>query len=234
MPATAAFRHEAIFYAGPEAFLDRVAPFVVEGVAAGEPVMVALAAPKLDALRRRLGADADAGGVRRHGRHRPQPGLHHPRVDRLRRRALRPDARRRRADLARAQPRRARRVPVPRGAAQQRVRRCRGLPPRLPLRRGPSRPRGDRRGGALPPVGRRHGERALPRGRGRAAAVLRAARRRARRPGRAPDRRATRWRRSARSSPSMRGSAGLSEHARGRFRPRGSRGRHQQPAPRRR
>ena len=59
MPATAAFRHEAIFYAGPEAFLDRVAPFVVEGVAAGEPVMVALEAPKLDALRRRLGADAD-------------------------------------------------------------------------------------------------------------------------------------------------------------------------------
>ena len=59
MLATAAFRHEAIFYAGPEAFLDRVTPFVVEGVAAGEPVMVALAAPKLDALRRRLGADAD-------------------------------------------------------------------------------------------------------------------------------------------------------------------------------
>jgi anti-sigma regulatory factor (Ser/Thr protein kinase) len=59
MPATAAFRHEAIFYAGPEAFLDRVASFVEEGVAAGEPVMVALEAPKLDALRSRLGAGAD-------------------------------------------------------------------------------------------------------------------------------------------------------------------------------
>jgi anti-sigma regulatory factor (Ser/Thr protein kinase) len=58
MPATG-FRHEAVFYAGPEAFLDRVAPFVEEGVAAGEPVMVALEAPKLEALRHRLGAGAD-------------------------------------------------------------------------------------------------------------------------------------------------------------------------------
>ena len=59
MPATAAFRHEAIFYAGPEAFLDRVTPFVQEGVAAGEPVMVALEAPKRDALRSRLGTGTD-------------------------------------------------------------------------------------------------------------------------------------------------------------------------------
>ncbi len=59
MTATAAFRHEAVFYAGPEAFLDRVAPFVEEGVAAGEPVMVALEAPKLAALKRRLGRSAD-------------------------------------------------------------------------------------------------------------------------------------------------------------------------------
>ena len=58
MTATAEFRHEAVFYAGPEAFLDRVAPFVEEGVAAGEPVMVALQAPKLAALRQRLGAAA--------------------------------------------------------------------------------------------------------------------------------------------------------------------------------
>jgi anti-sigma regulatory factor (Ser/Thr protein kinase) len=53
------FRHEAVFYAGPEAFLDRVAPFVEEGVAAGEPVMVALEAPKLWALGERLGAAAE-------------------------------------------------------------------------------------------------------------------------------------------------------------------------------
>jgi anti-sigma regulatory factor (Ser/Thr protein kinase) len=54
-----AFRHEAVFYAGPEGFLDRVAPFVEEGVAAGEPVMVALPALKLRALRGRLGAAAE-------------------------------------------------------------------------------------------------------------------------------------------------------------------------------
>jgi anti-sigma regulatory factor (Ser/Thr protein kinase) len=59
MLATDAFRHEAVFYAGPEAFLDRVASFVEEGVANGEPVMVALEAPKLRALRRRLGAAAE-------------------------------------------------------------------------------------------------------------------------------------------------------------------------------
>jgi anti-sigma regulatory factor (Ser/Thr protein kinase) len=59
MLATDAFRHEAVFYAGPEAFLDRVAPFVEDGVARGEPVMVALEAPKLRALQRRLGGDAD-------------------------------------------------------------------------------------------------------------------------------------------------------------------------------
>jgi anti-sigma regulatory factor (Ser/Thr protein kinase) len=53
------FRHEAVFYAGPEAFLDHVAPFVEEGVAAGEPVMVALEAPKLRALSERLGAAAE-------------------------------------------------------------------------------------------------------------------------------------------------------------------------------
>jgi anti-sigma regulatory factor (Ser/Thr protein kinase) len=53
------FRHEAVFYAGPEAFLDDVAPFVEEGVAAGEPVMVALEAPKLRALRERLGGAAE-------------------------------------------------------------------------------------------------------------------------------------------------------------------------------
>ena len=53
------FHHEAVFYAGPEAFLDHITPFVQEGVAAGEPVMVALEAPKLRALSQRLGAAAE-------------------------------------------------------------------------------------------------------------------------------------------------------------------------------
>ena len=59
MIATDAFRHEAVFYAGPEAFLDRVAPFVEEGLAQGEPVMVALEAPKLRALQHRLDTAAE-------------------------------------------------------------------------------------------------------------------------------------------------------------------------------
>jgi anti-sigma regulatory factor (Ser/Thr protein kinase) len=59
MLATDAFRHEAVFYTGPEAFLDHVAPFVEEGVANGEPVMVALEAPKLRALQHRLGPAAE-------------------------------------------------------------------------------------------------------------------------------------------------------------------------------
>jgi anti-sigma regulatory factor (Ser/Thr protein kinase) len=58
-PPAEAFRHEAVFYAGPEGFLDRVVPFVEEGVAAGEPVMVALEAPKLRALHERLGSAAE-------------------------------------------------------------------------------------------------------------------------------------------------------------------------------
>lgn len=59
MVATDAFRHEAVFYAGPEGFLDHVAPFVEEGLANREPVMVALQAPKLRALKRRLGTAAE-------------------------------------------------------------------------------------------------------------------------------------------------------------------------------
>jgi anti-sigma regulatory factor (Ser/Thr protein kinase) len=59
LTATDAFRHEAVFYAGPESFLDRVATFVEEGVAGGEPVMVALEPVKLRALRHRLGGTAE-------------------------------------------------------------------------------------------------------------------------------------------------------------------------------
>jgi anti-sigma regulatory factor (Ser/Thr protein kinase) len=59
MPATAEFRHEALLYPGPGAFLDRVAPFVEDAVAAEQPIMVALAADKLRGLRDRLGAGAD-------------------------------------------------------------------------------------------------------------------------------------------------------------------------------
>jgi anti-sigma regulatory factor (Ser/Thr protein kinase) len=54
------FRHEALFYAGPSAFLDGAVPFIRDGLARGEPVMVAVDAAKGAQLRDRLGADADA------------------------------------------------------------------------------------------------------------------------------------------------------------------------------
>ena len=60
MPQTGAFRHEVMLYDSAEAFVDEAAPFVRDAVAAGEPVMVAIAAEKIALLRARLGEDADA------------------------------------------------------------------------------------------------------------------------------------------------------------------------------
>jgi anti-sigma regulatory factor (Ser/Thr protein kinase) len=54
------FRHEAWFYAGVAEFLSAAVPFVRDGVEAGEAVMVATSAAKIEALRAELGADADA------------------------------------------------------------------------------------------------------------------------------------------------------------------------------
>jgi anti-sigma regulatory factor (Ser/Thr protein kinase) len=58
--APAAFAHEALVYHGLEDLLAHAVPFIRAGLAAGEPVMVAMTADKLDALRARLGTDADA------------------------------------------------------------------------------------------------------------------------------------------------------------------------------
>jgi anti-sigma regulatory factor (Ser/Thr protein kinase) len=55
-----AFRHEAMFYAGTDEFLDGTLTFIREGLAGGEPVLVVVDAPKIDLLRNRLGADARA------------------------------------------------------------------------------------------------------------------------------------------------------------------------------
>src|SRR5215208_2558869 len=59
-PPTAAdrFSHEVLFYAGQAEFLDRMAAFVREGIAAGEPVLVMVTADKVDALRAELGSEA--------------------------------------------------------------------------------------------------------------------------------------------------------------------------------
>ena len=53
------FRHEALFYAGQDEFLDGTAAFIREGVEAGEPTLVVLSAPKIEALRAELDGEAD-------------------------------------------------------------------------------------------------------------------------------------------------------------------------------
>jgi anti-sigma regulatory factor (Ser/Thr protein kinase) len=53
------YRHEAFWYRGTEEFVSGLVPFVRDGVAAGQPVMVAAIAPRLERLRTALGADAD-------------------------------------------------------------------------------------------------------------------------------------------------------------------------------
>jgi anti-sigma regulatory factor (Ser/Thr protein kinase) len=60
--AVEAFRHEALLYAGMPDFLDGTASFIQDGVAAGEPVLVVVAARKIELLRARLGGTPD--GVR--------------------------------------------------------------------------------------------------------------------------------------------------------------------------
>ncbi len=53
-----AFRHEALFYDGSREFHAAALSFIRDGLARGEPVMVAVSAAKITGLRRSLGADA--------------------------------------------------------------------------------------------------------------------------------------------------------------------------------
>jgi anti-sigma regulatory factor (Ser/Thr protein kinase) len=57
------YRHEAFFYEGEDDFLRGTVPFVHDGVAAGQPVMVALVPDRLELLRAAVGAEC-AGRVR--------------------------------------------------------------------------------------------------------------------------------------------------------------------------
>jgi anti-sigma regulatory factor (Ser/Thr protein kinase) len=52
------FHHEALLYAGPEGFLAGTVPFVRDAVAAGEPVLVVVDSPKIDALRGALNGES--------------------------------------------------------------------------------------------------------------------------------------------------------------------------------
>ncbi len=53
-----AFSHEALLYMDPDELLAGTLPFVREGIAGGEPILVVLAAEKNERLRAELGADA--------------------------------------------------------------------------------------------------------------------------------------------------------------------------------
>jgi anti-sigma regulatory factor (Ser/Thr protein kinase) len=53
------FRHEALLYAGDDEFVSRIEPFLREGLAGGEPVMVAVSDAKIRRLRERLGPAAE-------------------------------------------------------------------------------------------------------------------------------------------------------------------------------
>jgi anti-sigma regulatory factor (Ser/Thr protein kinase) len=53
------YRHEAFFYRGDDDFVASTVPFVREGVERGQPVMVAVANPRLARLRSALGDCAD-------------------------------------------------------------------------------------------------------------------------------------------------------------------------------
>jgi anti-sigma regulatory factor (Ser/Thr protein kinase) len=59
-PIRHTFRHKALFYDGADAFAAATLPFVRDGVRAGEPVMVAVDAEKIELLERGLGDDAAA------------------------------------------------------------------------------------------------------------------------------------------------------------------------------
>ncbi|MFE7029595.1 anti-sigma factor RsbA family regulatory protein [Streptomyces sp. NPDC057621] len=54
-PLSEPFVHPALFYRGEEEYVDATVPFIREGLAAGEPVAVAVPGPKLDVLRSALG-----------------------------------------------------------------------------------------------------------------------------------------------------------------------------------
>lgn len=57
-PTTVKFRHEAAFYRGLDHMVERVLPFVREGVELGEPVMVVMLPDRIRLLEQALGADA--------------------------------------------------------------------------------------------------------------------------------------------------------------------------------
>ena len=57
--ASARFHHEAVLYDGERSYLDRLLPFLREGAAAGEPMLVAVSPAKIRLLADALGPEAE-------------------------------------------------------------------------------------------------------------------------------------------------------------------------------
>ena len=55
-----AFQHEALFYAGQDEFLAETVPFIEEGIAANEPILVAVDAGKIARLKAELDGGSEA------------------------------------------------------------------------------------------------------------------------------------------------------------------------------
>jgi len=53
------YRHEALFYSDPEAFLGGTLPFIRDAIAAEEPILVVLGREKTDSLREALNGEAE-------------------------------------------------------------------------------------------------------------------------------------------------------------------------------
>ena len=53
------FRHDALFYDGPDDFVAKTVPFIREGIDAGEPMLVVVSAEKIDLLTEELDGLAD-------------------------------------------------------------------------------------------------------------------------------------------------------------------------------
>ena len=57
--STTEFAHDALLYAGDDGFLEGTMPFVLDGIAAGEPVLVVLRAAKIERIRNEVNGDGD-------------------------------------------------------------------------------------------------------------------------------------------------------------------------------
>src|SRR5918995_3411987 len=53
------FRHEALFYSGEDSFLAGTLPFIRDGMASAEPIMVAVNSEKIELLKSRLNGSAE-------------------------------------------------------------------------------------------------------------------------------------------------------------------------------